>query len=71
VPKSILEAIRMGDWEFEVPEADPGLFDPSDAMPGTRRKLDALAERVAAGLPLWHESDRLDAEAPSPPRVPR
>jgi len=71
VPKSVLEAVRMGYWDFEVPDLDPSLFDPSDAMPGTKEKLDALAERAAAGLPLWHEADRRDAEAPSLPRVPR
>jgi hypothetical protein len=71
VAKSVIDAVRMGDWDFEVPEVAPSLFEASDAMPGTRDKVDALAERVAAGLPLWHEADRYDAEAPSPPRVPR
>jgi len=71
VPKSVLEAIKMGYWDFEPAEVDPSLFECSDAMPGTREKLDAMAERVANGLPLWHEGDRRDYEAPSPPQIPR
>jgi hypothetical protein len=27
-------------------------------MPGTDEKLEVLAERVRAGLPLWHGNDR-------------
>jgi hypothetical protein len=27
-------------------------------MPGTRGKLNALAERIQQGLPLWHPEDR-------------
>jgi hypothetical protein len=71
VPKSVLEAIKMGMWDFEPSEVAFDQFDASDAMPGTKEKLDALAERVAEGLPLWHESDRDDVEASSPVRKPR
>ncbi len=60
VPKSVLEAIKIGLWDFEPPEVDPTQFDSTDAMPGTEAKLQVLAERVAAGLPLWHPNDRRD-----------
>lgn len=60
MPKSVLEAIKIGLWDYEPPEVDPTQFDSTDAMPGTRAKLDVLAERVAAGLPLWHPNDRQD-----------
>jgi len=65
VPKSVLEAIRMWFWDFEPPDISTGDYDGTDAMPGTREKVEVLAERVRSGLPLWHPSDRHDAEAPS------
>jgi len=71
VPKSVLEAVKMGYWDFEPSVVDPSQFDASDAMPGTKEKLEVLAERMATGLPLWHDDDRLDAESPSMPRRPR
>jgi hypothetical protein len=75
VPRSVLEAIKMGIWDFEPQEVEFNRFEPSDAMPGTREKLWTLAERARRGLPLWHRSDRDDAETPpvsvSPRRKPR
>ena len=71
MPKSVLEAIKMGLWDFEPPEVDCGRFDPADAMPGTKEKLSVLAERVARGLPLWHDADREDVESPPVARKPR
>jgi hypothetical protein len=66
VPRSVLEAIRMGIWDFEPPEVAFSKFDPSNAMPGTHEKLRLLAERVQKGLPLWHTNDRDDVESPPP-----
>ena len=71
MPKSVLEAIKMGFWDFEPPDVDFDEFEASDAMPGTKEKLKTLAERVQLGLPLWHEADRDDVEAPSPVTKPR
>jgi hypothetical protein len=62
VSKSVLEAIREGNWDFEPMEADRSAFDATQAIPGTREKLKVLAERVRSGLPLWHERDRADYE---------
>jgi len=71
-PKSVLEAIKMGIWDFEPPEAESASFDAVDAMPGTREKLDEMARRVSQGLPLWHNEDREDMDDPPPsPRNPR
>ena len=64
MPKSVLEAIKLGIWDFEPADAGPCDYDGTDAMPGTREKLEVLAERIKAGLPLWHPKDRSDAEAP-------
>jgi hypothetical protein len=66
VPRSVLEAIRMGIWDFEPREVAFSKFDAADAMPGTREKLCQLAERVERGLPLWHVNDRDDVESPPP-----
>jgi len=71
VPKSVLDAIKMGFWDFEPPEVGFSEFDASDAMPGTRNKLNELAERARCGLPLWHPEDRDDVEDASPVGKPR
>jgi hypothetical protein len=68
VPKSVLEAIKLGFWDFEPPDAQPSDFDAADAMPGTKEKLLVIAERVRCGLPLWHKADREELDAPPPPR---
>jgi hypothetical protein len=66
VPKSILEAIKLGQWDFEPPEKNPTEFDAADAMPGTKEKLVVMAERVRRGLPIWHAEDREEFDAPPP-----
>ena len=67
MPRSVLEAIRMGIWDFEPPEIEFSKFEASNAMPGTQEKLMTLAERAQRGLPLWHVADRNDVESPPPP----
>jgi hypothetical protein len=71
VPKSVLEAIKMGIWDFEPADVEFNKFDAADAMPGTREKLLILAERAQRGLPLWHVRDRDDMESPPSPMVMR
>lgn len=71
MPKSVLEAIKLGLWDFEPPEVEFSEFDASDAMPGTKEKLKTLAQRAQNGLPLWHVNDRDDVESASPLRKPR
>ena len=58
MPTSVLEAIKMGLWNYEPQEAEELEFPASQALPGTEEKLKILAERVRRGLPLWHPSDR-------------
>jgi len=65
VKKSILEAIREGIWDYEPEVADTAAFPATQAIPGSREKLRVLAERIQAGLPLWHERDRADYEDPN------
>jgi hypothetical protein len=53
-----LDAIRNGIWDYE-PQAQPKHdLTATKAMPGTEQKLAVLAERLAQGLPLWHDEDR-------------
>ena len=59
MPDSVLDAIRMGIWDFEPVETDSNGYQKTEAMPGTSEKLDVLADRIRQGLPLWHPSDRL------------
>jgi hypothetical protein len=58
VPNSILEAIKMGIWDFEPEEIPEDQFESTVALPGTDEKLDILAMRVQQGQPLWHRHDR-------------
>lgn len=58
--KSVLEAIKLGDWDFEPETIEEKRFNSTRAMPGTDEKLEVLAERVRTGLPLWHGRDRMD-----------
>jgi hypothetical protein len=71
VPKSVLEAIKMGIWDFEPAEIEFSRFEASNAMPGTNEKLRMLAERARSGLPLWHAKDRTDVESPPPSSIRR
>jgi hypothetical protein len=58
VPKSVLDAIACGVWNFEPEKIGNGEFPPTEALPGTESKLEVLGERLRQGLPLWHPNDR-------------
>ena len=58
VPDSVLEAIKMGVWDFEPNGKAQAQYYSTEAMPGTGEKLSILARRVRSGLPLWHPNDR-------------
>ena len=60
--KSVLDAIKVGLWDFEPEEITEDHFRSTHAMPGTKEKLAVLAERVREGLPLWHSADRTEFE---------
>ena len=58
--KNVFEAIlKYGHDEDFAPSADRD-FRATQAPAGSREKLEVMAERVRAGQPLWHESDRAD-----------
>lgn len=62
MPCSILEAIKLGIWDFD-PEyqrvSEEIGYSPTQALPGTAEKLAVLSDRVRRGLPLWHPRDRI------------
>jgi hypothetical protein len=60
VAKSVLEAIKLGIWDYEPENVETRRFPATRAMPGTDEKLEVLAARIRAGLPLWHHADRRD-----------
>lgn len=57
--RSILDAIKLGVWDFEPSPMSPEQYGATAAEPGSLEKLDVLAERLAQGKPLWHPEDRL------------
>lgn len=59
MPRSVIEAVRQGDWNFEPSGQEPVHLKETKALPGTSEKLDVLADRLRQGLPLWHPEDRL------------
>lgn len=60
--ESVLDAIRDGDWTFEPETVEEEAYDDTEALPGSREKIDIMAERVRQGLPIWHSADRVDYE---------
>jgi hypothetical protein len=58
VPTSVLDAIKLGIWDFEPAASENAAYQPTRAMPGSFEKLAILAQRVEQGLPLWHPNDR-------------
>jgi hypothetical protein len=58
VPQSVLDAIKLGLWDFEPEEHASTDYASTQALPGTDEKLAVLSERVSRGLPLWHPKDR-------------
>ena len=58
MPNSVLEAIKMGIWDFEPERHEVNHFHATKALPGSNEKLAVLTERVQRGLPLWHPNDR-------------
>ena len=68
MPHSVLEAIKMGIWDFEPDNQKESRYAATQALPGTAEKLAVLSARVQQGLPLWHPSDRrtYDDAEPAP-----
>ena len=71
MPKSVLEAIKLGFWDYEPPEVEFSQYDAADAMPGTGEKLRVMAHRlrlgavVAQGRPRGHGSPAAAQKSPA------
>jgi hypothetical protein len=59
VSRSVLEAIKQGEWNYEPAAETAAEIQATVAMPGTVEKLDVLAQRLQRGLPLWHPRDKM------------
>ena len=57
VPISVLDAVKMGFWDYEPPQVEDRSYSSTRALPGSTEKLAILAERMKSGLPLWHPRD--------------
>jgi hypothetical protein len=58
--RNVFEAIiKYGHDEDFAPLASDD-FMPTDAPAGSEEKIEVLRRRVELGLPLWHDSDRVD-----------
>ena len=62
--RSVIDAIKQGDWSFEPASQQAADTKATTAMPGTAEKIDILAQRLAQGEPLFHPRDRLSYDAP-------
>lgn len=60
--RSVVDAVREGQWDFEPAELPARLYDSTVALPGSNEKIAVMAARAQRGLPLWHEEDRIDYE---------
>jgi hypothetical protein len=58
VADSVLDAIKLGFWDFEPEQTKPANYNCTKAMPGTQEKLSIMVQRIQKGLPLWHPEDR-------------
>lgn len=58
MPISVIDAVKMGQWDFEPRQLEASQYKSTRAMPGSDEKLNVMAERLRRGLPLWHPSDR-------------
>ncbi len=59
MPRSVLEAIKSGIWNYEPGRVATEQYPATSALPGSDEKLSILADRLQAGLPLWHPADRI------------
>lgn len=64
MPRSVLEAVLSGVWDFEPSETEANKYEATEALPGSREKLEVMARRIRRGLPLWHPEDRNSVQDP-------
>ena len=57
---NVFEAILKYGHDEDFAPTERGEFSATEAPAGTEEKIDVLRRRVEMGLPLWHNSDRVD-----------
>ena len=63
MPRSVLEAIKRGIFDFEPPEVEHNMFQAADAMPGSP-KSSRLSPSGAAGIAFVARPGPQDVETP-------
>lgn len=58
--KNVFEAITEFGHDEDFIPVETENFRSTSAPAGSPEKLEVLAQRVSAGLPLWHPEDRND-----------
>ena len=61
--------VNGGDEGFAPRVTDK--FCPTDAPPGSRAKVEVLAQRLRDGLPLWHPEDNTSYDGLTGVTAPR
>jgi hypothetical protein len=67
-PKNVFEAIQTLGHDFDF-EPSREAFEPTDAVPGSKEKMEVIIDRLRRGLPLHHPEDRVDLESLSSGRA--
>lgn len=67
-PATVFEAILIFGNDRAFEPAIRNDYEPTQAEPGSKEKLEVLAFRAANGLPLWHPQDKTDFS--NEPRIP-
>ncbi len=55
---SIFHGARMSGWSEDHTGDDGPPAEPTNALPGTEKKLEALAARFGRREALWHDDDK-------------
>jgi hypothetical protein len=58
--RNVFETILQYGHDEGFAPVENDEFVPTDAPAGSRAKIDAMAQRIQMGLPMWHPEDRHD-----------
>jgi hypothetical protein len=58
--RNVFETILQYGHDVSFAPVENEEFVPTDAPAGSRAKIDAMAQRIQMGLPMWHPEDRHD-----------
>jgi len=58
--RNVFQAIDLFGHDEDFAPMETGTFEATEAPAGSDAKLQVMAARIKAGLPLWHHDDRPD-----------